>query len=417
VRLEEDEEELMKKRAARAEKDIRLRLEHITGVAPPQAVQPVGEEGENDIGEWILQNVEDDVFQAATTMKKEQLYALARNYLPKIAHRVRKDRSVLQADALLALIAAHGPGCSSLGQISGTFHLSKNLVQVALEMHTINTIEALAAVFIPSTFIANMKTTGDIPGGRQIVGVVRMVPVRVEIKGKRNMEDTVVPQAFRSEMYGTAAVKLYFGVDQQRNAVYIGSVPGNYNTTRGLCVCPGTGRVAAIRETVKGRDGEITRIVDRTAQVVVGSEIGAATWSALGNWIWQDGATGDAAKRANKAVEWSEPVAQEVRRHLMGTNPCFALKGSVKTIEANLKAGIVMANWVNRLERHGGTLPAISAPETPIPDGMWPELLPAFEDVEDYLTNKRLDNWGIWKTTPRSLRWRSDREAQDTNMP
>jgi hypothetical protein len=55
VRIEEGEEALRQKQAAKAEKDIALRLEHLTGVAPPQAVQPVQEEEEEDVGTWILQ--------------------------------------------------------------------------------------------------------------------------------------------------------------------------------------------------------------------------------------------------------------------------------------------------------------------------------------------------------------------------
>jgi hypothetical protein len=111
------------------------------------------------------------------------------------------------AGALLPLIAAHDPGCGSLGQISEEFELWRNLVQVALRMHTINIRDALAAVFIPPTFAANLKTPGIISGGRHFAGVVRMAPVRAGITG-----DTVVPQEFGSDLYGDAVVTPYFVV-------------------------------------------------------------------------------------------------------------------------------------------------------------------------------------------------------------
>jgi hypothetical protein len=65
--------------------------------------------------------------------------------------------------------------------------------------------------------------------------------------------------------------------------VGIGAVPGSYNATCGLWVCSGTGRVAAIRESEKGKDGEVVRVADGTAPVVVGPWIKSASRSALDN--------------------------------------------------------------------------------------------------------------------------------------
>jgi hypothetical protein len=234
-----------------------------------------------------------------------------------------------------------------------------------LNMHTHSVIEALAAVFIPSTLSANMKKEGVIPGGRRFVGVMRMLPVRVELKGK--LKDSFARQAFALGCLRGNMMKLQVGVDHDTNGGYIGSVPGNSNTTRGLCVCPRTGTVARIRDVEKGSDGEVVRIADRTAPVVVAPHINAASRSAFNQWTWMADAQGENEKRAKKAVKWSEPTPQEVRRHLMGSHPRCSMKSSIREIEANLKAGIVLAGWVNHLERHGGTLRTIVPTETPIP--------------------------------------------------
>jgi hypothetical protein len=76
-----------------------------------------------------------------------------------------------QEEADLINKRAHGPGCSSLGQIAEHFQLSRNVLQVALNMHTNSVIEALAAVFIPSTLTANMPALpdGQAPGQLGVV--------------------------------------------------------------------------------------------------------------------------------------------------------------------------------------------------------------------------------------------------------
>jgi hypothetical protein len=116
VRLERKEEELMKKGAGNAEEVMARGLEHVTGMTSPPAVPAVDEEVKG-VGAWILENEGDEIFQAATTVKREQLFTLAQKALPGMAHRLRKNKSIAGAGSLLALITAHGPGCSNLGQI------------------------------------------------------------------------------------------------------------------------------------------------------------------------------------------------------------------------------------------------------------------------------------------------------------
>jgi hypothetical protein len=70
----------------------------------------------------------------------------------------------------------------------------------------------------------------------------------------------------------------------------------------------------------------------------------------------------------------------------MATSRCFSLRGSVKEMEGDLKSGLVLANWGNRLDWHGGTLATVYPMETPVPEGLRPEMLPGPTDLDDYLT-------------------------------
>jgi hypothetical protein len=415
VKQEEEDDERARARARRKEAEVDERYALVMGTDRAKGLKATPEKERTDMwGLWDTE-VPDRTFRAMTTCTKEEMASMAAVFCNGLEHICRDGNTLLSRPCILTMVLASRAACLSYQAIEDRFNISRNVVPGVLHRYRGTVGSNMELTYLPVTLTAN-PCNDPIPCFPSALGVVSMIPFRVEITGARR--GNLGFAAIDSAKYGGPTVKVYVATDSHGHLVGLGTQIGGVANGRGLARCPGTPVCATTREIEYSQTGVPTRSADIVHQVIVSGEIEQIDWPALNAWTFESSVQGEAKQRRIAAAKRvSDQAVARFRKHAMGAHEGYVLRGKPAEILQSVQVSLAVANYELRAERHGGTAPEIHGPEpTPVPSTVPIALLAAYQEASDYLTDRTLENWKTWYDLPVPHTLRTDHDGQTTDM-